>query len=220
MSSRPRWQPPSPDPARVQPPQLGFEFVDLPKHRPESDKKCILPGCPKRRDSDLKSGVCAAHGWIIHADVQRLLDAEATRQATTDASWQRKVDANATRLEAGEQVASGPIPGWVYYIQVGEHIKIGFARNVAKRMRAYPPNADLLAVEPGTLKVEKARHDQFHAYLDRGREWFRPADELMAWIDSLRAECDPRSFTYEYRQAGPKQTVGGKRWRGTKKTAA
>src|SRR5690554_2780796 len=45
-------------------------------------------------------------------------------------------------------------PGWVYYIRVGDTIKIGFSQDVSQRMRTYPPNAELLAAHPGTLETE------------------------------------------------------------------
>lgn len=48
--------------------------------------------------------------------------------------------------------------GYVYYIRINQHIKIGYAKDVTKRMRLYPPGSELLAVEPGTMRDEKDRH--------------------------------------------------------------
>ncbi len=83
--------------------------------------------------------------------------------------------------------------GWVYYLLIGDLIKIGFASNVRKRLRSYPPNAELLAVEPGDRALEKRRHQQFDEHLQRGREWFADVDEIRAWISDVRNEHgDPR----------------------------
>lgn len=78
--------------------------------------------------------------------------------------------------------------GWVYYIQVGELIKVGHTKALHERIRAYPPDATLLAIEPGTRKLEQERHSRFHAHLKHGREWFADAEEVRSWIDQVRAD--------------------------------
>ena len=90
-------------------------------------------------------------------------------------------------------------PGWVYYIAQDDLIKIGYAKNVTRRMKAYGPTAKLLAVHPGTLALEKDMHAKFRSSLDSGREWFRRDDELMAHITDVRERFgDPRVFEYQY----------------------
>lgn len=74
----------------------------------------------------------------------------------------------------------------VYYVRMGDRIKIGTSISVHKRMRSYPPNAELLATEPGGYDVEARRLAQFAPHLADRKEWFHPAPELMAHIDSLR----------------------------------
>src|SRR5690606_26757054 len=76
-------------------------------------------------------------------------------------------------------------PGFVYYIRIEQHIKIGYAIDVAKRMRAYPPSAVLLAAHPGTKATERQMHLEYRRYLDRGREWFKQGEKLMAHIDEV-----------------------------------
>lgn len=85
-----------------------------------------------------------------------------------------------------EQRHSGGKPV-VYYVQVGEFIKIGFTRGLARRMQVYPPNKRLLATEPGDYGLESRRHSQFAGLLAHGREWFRPDAKLIAHINALRA---------------------------------
>lgn len=91
------------------------------------------------------------------------------------------------------------MPGWVYYIRVGDTIKIGYAKDVSKRMRAYPPNAELLAAHPGTLRLEKQVQHKFAEYLDRGREWFTPAPAIMEHIAQVVEQFgDASHLAYEY----------------------
>jgi hypothetical protein len=96
-----------------------------------------------------------------------------------------------------------PRPGWVYYVRIGEHIKIGHATNLWNRMRAYPPSAELLATESGDQRLEKARHSEFRAFLDAGREWFRPAPELMAHIEKLGRDPGPPLDVWAHRANRP-----------------
>lgn len=90
-------------------------------------------------------------------------------------------------------------PGYVYYIRMGDLIKIGYAKDVAQRMRAYPPSAQLLAVHPGTVEVEKQIQRQFSDHLARGREWFRDHEDISAHIAKVVAEFgEPGAHAYEY----------------------
>lgn len=72
----------------------------------------------------------------------------------------------------------------VYYVRVGDHIKIGHTTNLRQRMGSYRTGR-LLATEPGGLSTEARRLRQFSSALDAGREWFRVTPELMRHIESL-----------------------------------
>lgn len=75
----------------------------------------------------------------------------------------------------------------VYYMQVGNRVKIGFTTNLRTRMDAIMPEA-LLAVEPGDRAVEQARHRQFRDLrVAQNREWFRMADSLLQHIREVHA---------------------------------
>lgn len=74
----------------------------------------------------------------------------------------------------------------VYYIRVGELIKVGTTSDLPKRMMAYPPNAELLVTETGSYDRETQRIVEFTEYLAGRREWFHPGPRLMDHIDTLR----------------------------------
>lgn len=133
--------------------------------------------------------MCLPHASRIHDDFaqywKRTMDVGRTELAN-------ELEANVTRLDAGQDPTPGaPVPGWVYYLKMDDLIKIGYAASVRHRMRAYPPNAELLAVEPGTPKLEKARHSLFHVHLARGREWFHLNPELDDWIRNVICKYGP-----------------------------
>jgi hypothetical protein len=72
----------------------------------------------------------------------------------------------------------------VYYVGVGDRIKIGTTKLFRPRMSGV--RAEVWhAVEPGGRELEQARHMQFAAYrLDS--EWFEPAEPILALCAVLR----------------------------------
>jgi hypothetical protein len=101
-------------------------------------------------------------------DVMRLLDAILT-------------------LEEGPKVRDEE--GSVYFIDGGEHIKIGFTRSLASRLKKMgtdvPGGPKILLIQPGSFKTEKVVHRQFAADRVRG-EWFRKSPTLLAFIAERR----------------------------------
>lgn len=76
--------------------------------------------------------------------------------------------------------------GVVYYVRMGDHIKIGTTRDLPGRLHGlYLTEADLLATEPGGRDQELARHHEFADERVR-RELFEPSDRLLAHIASLQ----------------------------------
>ena len=89
--------------------------------------------------------------------------------------------------------------GWIYYVAQDDLIKIGYTKDVNKRIRAYGPTARLMAVHPGTLTLERDMHVKFASDLDSGREWFQRSEELMAHIVSIVERFgQPSVFEYQW----------------------
>ena len=96
----------------------------------------------------------------------------------------------------------GDNPGWVYYAKIGDNIKIGYAADVKKRMAQYPPETRVLAVEPGSKKLERERHKEFAHSLIHGREWFRESYPITKHIETLRAKhgSDLEDLNHSFRK--------------------
>jgi hypothetical protein len=75
----------------------------------------------------------------------------------------------------------------VYYVRVGDLIKIGMTRNLRTRIASYPPGSELLATERGGEALEAQRLRQFRHLLAQRNEWFHPGEDLMAHIATLKA---------------------------------
>jgi hypothetical protein len=85
--------------------------------------------------------------------------------------------------------ADGPV---VYYVRIGDHIKIGYSRSVSERIKTFQTSnavVELLACEAVTeWDSEAERHRRFadHRVKDR-RELFEPGPELIQHINQIRA---------------------------------
>lgn len=79
----------------------------------------------------------------------------------------------------------------VYFIRSGRHgpIKIGYAKTLRSRLHAlstaHHDELLVLATLAGGDVQERRMHEKFAAYRLRG-EWFEPAEELLAFIETIR----------------------------------
>jgi len=84
--------------------------------------------------------------------------------------------------------SSSERPGFVYYAQSGDQVKIGFSDNPWARVHEFKtanPDIELLGVHRGTPKRESEIHHLFQNLHIKG-EWFRAAPELTSHIMSNR----------------------------------
>lgn len=143
--------------------------------------------------------LCYSHTGKVHAVVENIR----TGVAPDSRPEPMKVEKEAAekRRTQTRNRQRGVDPSWVYYARINDQIKIGYAADVKKRMRAYPPGTTVLAVEPGDEALEKARHREFAHSLSDGREWFRESTPLMEWIEKLRkAYGDTSDMSHVYRK--------------------
>ena len=83
----------------------------------------------------------------------------------------------------------------VYYVRIGETIKIGTTVNMKARMGGLMID-EVLATEPGDRQLEAMRHKQFRHLRIRG-ERFRPEPDLMSHIAMIREHCgEPKMTSY------------------------
>jgi hypothetical protein len=73
----------------------------------------------------------------------------------------------------------------VYYMKLGNLVKIGTSRRIAQRVIAFNPER-VLAVEPGAHGLETVRHHQFASLREQG-EWFRYEQPIRDHISQIPA---------------------------------
>lgn len=88
-----------------------------------------------------------------------------------------------------------PLVEVVYYLGLGDLVKIGTSTNPRRRIAALPHDT-VLAFERGGRRRERSRHEQFAATRVNGGEWFRTDAALRAHILDLRAGHDDPWLQY------------------------
>jgi len=165
----------------------------FPPPAPIGNLVCCWPQCSKPiasdtyeidEELDMALGpfpLCAHHANVAHASVQR--DIARTQHRTSEALMKK----------IHPQWREVTLDGWIYYVRIGDEIKIGYTKNVRKRMHAYPPApmSELLAVHPGTLQDEAALHQRFTPYRSNRREWYERRPAIMRHIADVVAEYGP-----------------------------
>lgn len=75
----------------------------------------------------------------------------------------------------------------VYYVRIGDAIKIGFTSDLTARMsQIRVDRANVLAAEPGGRELEAKRHEQFSEIRIGQREDFKPTLALIRHIEAVR----------------------------------
>lgn len=77
--------------------------------------------------------------------------------------------------------------GWVYFVRIGDLVKIGYTSQPDQRFRRLQPS-EVLHMEAGTMADEKRCHLAF-AHLRVEGEMFRPEPDLLAFIADLQAQA-------------------------------
>lgn len=72
----------------------------------------------------------------------------------------------------------------VYYMRIGNRVKIGTTANLKQRLADINPE-ELMAVEPGSVRLERMRHREF-GHLRTHGEWFRYRGMLVEHIAMMQ----------------------------------
>jgi len=84
----------------------------------------------------------------------------------------------------------------VYYIRIGDYIKIGYTQNLKQRISGLRVDkSDVLATEPGGQPKERERHLQFADIRIGQRENFERTADLLTHIAKVRHENGPPKMT-------------------------
>lgn len=163
---------------------------------------CCWPGCGEDfHDAEGSPPLCMKHLIKVAAFMVPMIkdklrpDPPNSTPAEVAARRERQ-----DRIRAAQQEQSV-----VYYIRLGDRVKIGTTVNLRARMGSFMVTDEaLLATEPGGRELEAQRHQEFaeervveQGGAGRRRELFNPSIRLLAHIDDVRAEHgEPCVTTY------------------------
>jgi T5orf172 domain len=144
---------------------------------PERYRQCVWPLCPDEASSRYEIVLCQRHILYIWSVVERDL---------RESSY--TVDDYEQAVEESRRQSELPAPGFagmIYYLNIGPYIKIGHTKDLHRRLRAYPPQTQVLASHPGSREDEQELHRQFAAFRESGREWYMDVPEIREHIAAL-----------------------------------
>lgn len=113
---------------------------------------------------------------------------ELVRREQSAQDQRRNAELRAQNLRRTRQEeAARESRGVVYFLQIGDLVKIGKSLVLEQRLASYSyPDRKLLATEPGYTERERQLHRLF-AKAHHSGEWFRPTRDLLAYIAELNA---------------------------------
>lgn len=147
-------------------------------------RRCVWPDCGEDPTPRYHVPLCQHHAVFVWSHV----DEHARRKLEEyDATVQRQLAyKRLIKKEDRDATPRDERPGHVYFVKVGGQIKIGWASDVFRRLKSYPPTSTLLAYEPGTMRDEQGLHNRFAHYRIGGREWYEAGEDLTKYIAGVR----------------------------------
>jgi len=127
--------------------------------------------------------ICGRHARQVWERFNQFADSVRSNEISQLAVMLNEHDA--VRRRSTRELAESQT-GLVYYVQIGDNLKIGYTKNLPQRLAAYPPTRRLLATERGGWDRESQRLREFRHLLDAGNEWFHPGPDLIEHINELR----------------------------------
>lgn len=145
----------------------------------------------------LDSPFCDDCMWRLWAHVDTIFpehQKQMAREGRIDAIHRQEAENEAREREAQESANRTErrtfmtMPGTIYYLMVGDLVKIGYSIDFEQRLKQYPPNVEVLATHPGTRETERQMHHKFLHRVAKGREWFTPCSEIDQHIEAVRSQ--------------------------------
>lgn len=136
---------------------------------------CAAPNCSDTPMPLAPFPLCAHHVREVYEFAQSVVDVR----------WR-----TATAMVAHEDRGQRPIPptldtmGWVYFVRIGDKIKIGYSTYPEARFKGLRPD-EILALVPGTMQDERRCHAAFQHLRAHG-EYFEPGRDLLDFIEDLK----------------------------------
>jgi len=150
---------------------------------------CFYPGCHAPTSLKVDQPICDSHLASIYrsvSDLGKQFDQKPGKQ------FDQKPGKSVNSIKPFKiDKPYIPVPpdhsgGLVYFIKFADRIKIGFSRNIIKRLSCLP-HEEILVLLPGTFRTESDLHAEF-AHLRVQGEWFMAHPDLYQRIEELKEQ--------------------------------
>lgn len=188
-------------------PRRGMRPDDL------TNVMCLAFGCTSYVQEQYHARhvyMCQEHALQVWATVQEMIDPATLR----DIAYDRVAPDEEKNPELYEPIPISESAGVVYFIRVGDLIKVGFSSDLSRRMKAYPPDAEVLAYYSGSFAEEQQTHQLLSAHRAKRREWYHPTPEVMAAVEDAKARQaqEPQPTPEQVAHNKTMRDVFSKRW--------
>lgn len=184
---------------------------------------CLVPGCGEelkfwnrtsrpegRRNPDLELPLCWPHMAVaFQMTVEGFANEAQFIDALADVN-DRLAARQAIETEAKQAAFMARTSGDIYFVRVGDLVKVGWTRDLWQRLKSYGASAELLVSYPGTRNDETNLHRQLTPARAKGREWYEDGAIIAKFLDEALAKYgSPPALDGMWTK--PKQIVAGKR---------
>lgn len=129
--------------------------------------------------------LCHEHALLVYLNMQSRINGTLKDLFVT----QERVEKGEDPRVDPKRVMAYAEQSQVYYIRMGDHIKIGYTQNLKERIGGLRVDtSDVLATEPGGRAKERERHLQFADIRIGRRENFERTADLLTHIAKVRRE--------------------------------
>lgn len=192
--------------------------------------KCLVPGCmsqtTKRLSCDVEFPICSSHAaavWeSIELDDERYRDDFITDAIEAMVARRDVIRAERAAAQAAAEAAEDAewkaslrddlVEGDIYFIRLGDLVKVGWSSQLHKRLKSYGASAELLAHYPAFRSDETHLHQQLKPSRAKGREWYHDDSTIRLYVVQAVAKHGPPSVKVNWTQ--PKQVVASKHSKG------
>lgn len=186
---------------------------------------CLVPGCgeqlivfgmpfhsdSKFRDHTIALPLCIDHLAVAkqqHEDERSRVHFTALG-AILDGLKRRKIDEDVE--ERQRRHLQDTDQGDIYYLRQNGLIKVGWSRDVDRRLKSYGPNVEVLCVHPGSHHDEQELHHALTPARARGREWYEDGPILQDFIGRALATYGPPEVYTTWTRPNPRATAPKRR---------
>jgi hypothetical protein len=172
---------------------------------------CLVPGCGRdslsrpvvdrdasapatRRDPELDVALCFQHALTVFDRMAKHASDPAVIHALADLQELKEQRIQAER-EAAKAARLARRDGEIYFVQIGDLIKVGWTRDLFPRLKHYGASAVLLAHYPATRDDETYLHRNLKPARAKGREWYHDAPAVRRYINEAVEKYGPPEDT-------------------------